>query len=513
MTTDDPATLLAMLLERRRATEEEAAATMERWRPLIRRGEFLPSAGNLARYLALRRHDLRPLQTALMPWGLSSLGRLESRVLTNLDAVITTLGSMVDAVPDELPPRPPLDAFFEGERLLRRNTAEVFGPAHRHRQVRIMVTLPSQAAVDYALVRGLIRAGTDCFRINCAHDSAEEWSGMIANVRRAARESGRPARIAMDLAGQKPRTEDVVRPDDGSLLQAGDTILLTGRATGQRPGWRFQARCSIPEVLPQLRVGATVTFDDGRLTTVVDRMEDGGAVLRVTRTRPRGGVLRDAQGLNFPDVTLRLEPLTAKDVCDLDFVGARADIVGYSFVQHGSDVELLQGHLDARGGRFPALMAKIETAEAVRNLPELIVQAAGRQPFAVMIARGDLAVELGYRRLAEIQEEILWLCEAAHVPVVWATEVLDRLARKGTPTRAEITDAAMAERAECVMLNKGPHILEAVATLDDLLTRMQAHQSKKTPQLRALHSWEHLVAGPASTGRSTLGSGRRSGER
>jgi pyruvate kinase len=106
-----------------------------------------------------------------------------------------------------------------------------------------------------------------------------------------------------------------------------------------------------------------------------------------------------------------------------------------------------------------------------------------------MIARGDLAVEIGYQRLAEIQEEILWLCEAAHVPVIWATQVLENLVKTGAPSRGEITDAAMAERAECVMLNKGPFVAAAVTALEDVLMRMQAHQLKKTPQLRALHSW------------------------
>ena len=107
----------------------------------------------------------------------------------------------------------------------------------------------------------------------------------------------------------------------------------------------------------------------------------------------------------------------------------------------------------------------------------------------VMIARGDLAVEAGYERLAEVQEEILWLCEAAHLPVIWATEVLDQLARTGQPSRAEVTDAAMAQRAECVMLNKGPHIDAAIVVLDDILRRMSGHQRKKTPFLRPLRSW------------------------
>jgi pyruvate kinase len=104
-----------------------------------------------------------------------------------------------------------------------------------------------------------------------------------------------------------------------------------------------------------------------------------------------------------------------------------------------------------------------------------------------MIARGDLSVELGSVRLAEIQEELLWLCEAAHVPVIWATQVLETLAKTGSRSRPEFTDAAMGVRAECVMLNKGPYILQALRALDNVLIRMEAHQHKKISRLRALH--------------------------
>jgi pyruvate kinase len=107
----------------------------------------------------------------------------------------------------------------------------------------------------------------------------------------------------------------------------------------------------------------------------------------------------------------------------------------------------------------------------------------------LMIARGDLAVEAGFERLAEVQEEILWIAEAAHLPVIWATQVLETLARTGIPSRSEITDAAMGQRAECVMLNKGPHIAEAVDVLDGILRRMTDHQQKKRSLLRQLRSW------------------------
>lgn len=115
-------------------------------------------------------------------------------------------------------------------------------------------------------------------------------------------------------------------------------------------------------------------------------------------------------------------------------------------------------------------------------------------------------VELGYARLAEMQEEILWLCEAAHVPVIWATQVLESLAKQGTPSRAEVSDVVLAEHAECVMLNKGPYIAEAVRWLDEVLLRTQANQHKQSSQLRALHSWQALfddASAPATlTGRA-----------
>jgi pyruvate kinase len=137
--------------------------------------------------------------------------------------------------------------------------------------------------------------------------------------------------------------------------------------------------------------------------------------------------------------------------------------------------------------RHLGLILKIETRKAFDNLPKLILAAMHTRSIGIMIARGDLAVECGYQRLAEVQEEVLWICEAAHVPVIWATQVLESLAKKGIPSRSEITDAAMGERAECVMLNKGPYAVTTVRVLADILKRMQAHQEKKRSMLRELN--------------------------
>jgi len=218
----------------------------------------------------------------------------------------------------------------------------------------------------------------------------------------------------------------------------------------------------------------------------------GEVLLRITHARPQGVRLGADKGLNFPDTSLPIPPLTPKDLDDLDFVVAHADVVGYSFVQSAADVRALRKELARRSAPDMGVVLKIETGRAFDLLPEILLAALHAPVAGVMIARGDLAVEVGYERLPEVQEEILWICEAAHLPVVWATQVLEGLTKIGLPSRAEVTDAAMGARAECVMLNKGPHLVEAVRALDSILRRMEAHQAKKSARLRHLQVAERF---------------------
>lgn len=483
-----PEILLGEMLQLRGDVVAEADALYARWQPTIRRASFQHSARNLACYLALRHRDLRHLQAALRPWGLSSLGRIEAQVKQNLDAVIATLAQLSDESLENYPPHPGLDDFAQGARLLEAETCTVLGPAPANRRVRMMVTLPSEAADNAALVCAMLEHGMNVARINCAHDSPAEWARMIAHVRAAEAQTGLPCKVAMDLGGPKLRTADILQPKQ--RVQRGEQILLTSEMPQESDAYTAQVRCTLPEALKAVKKGAEVWFDDGKIGAVVRERLSSGLLLEITHTGPKGAKLKPNKGINFPGTHLDVNPLTDKDLTDLDFIVEHADIVHYSFVQKPGDVRLIQKEMSARKpDHTVALVLKIETAKAVENLPELIVTASGQQPLGVMIARGDLAVEIGFERMAEMQEEILWICEAAHVPVIWATQVLETLAKEGRPSRAEMTDAAMAERAECVMLNKGPYILEAMTLLDSVLARMQAHQSKKTAQLRALRSW------------------------
>ena len=566
--------------------------------------EFQPSARNLAHYLALRHEDRRPLQEKLAWIGVSSLGRAESNVLANLDKVLGILHRL-QALPWQAHSAEEPVGIKRSRKLLEQHTAALLGEPPPGRTVRIMVTLPAEAAGDYGLIRQLVATGMDVARINCAHDGPAEWKAMARHVRRAAKTVGRPVRILMDLGGPKLRTDHLppampvlkLRPSrdeigrvqipvrlglypagqpaqvkgasvsigveadwlgritqddqlrlidargarrvfqvldrdaEGVLAESFQTSYLVPetrigyRRKGKRssvtriadlpaqPGSLHLSRgsmlqlvrgkvgagktapglneigCTLPEIFGQVCVGERIWFDDGRVGGIIRHVAADRLEVEITHARAAGETLAGDKGINLPDSQLELPALTDKDIEDLAIVAKLADMVGLSFAQRASDVEALRRHLQARDAEHLGIVLKIETRRGFENLPELLYAAMAGKAAGIMIARGDLAVECGYERLAEVQEEILWAAEAAHMPVIWATQVLETLAKTGLPSRAEITDAAMGERAECVMLNKGPHIADAMRTLDDILRRMQAHQSKKRPLLRALNSW------------------------
>ncbi len=488
-TSDDLATLREQLADLETEIDATATATLDHWRPWLERPEFAASARNLAHFLALRRGDRIDLQRRLRQHGLSTLGRSEANVLPTVQAVRATIDGLS-------PSAAIIGAMDAGRARLKQQTEALLGPPSTGRATRILVTLSPETALNPRHMNEIVHSGADAVRINCAHDDADAWRAMAAAARDAADAAGKEVRVLMDLAGPKVRTDEVVAKGK-SRLDIGD-VLLVRRTEGDRafgPA-RVSCTCSLPTVLDQVEVGATAAIDDGKFWARIEQVDAQGLWLRIERTRPGGARLREDKGLNFPDTALVIDPLTPADLAALPVVAEIADIVGYSFVQHAADMNVLATALAEQPVREApvGIVAKIETELAFRNLPEIIVAAAGRMPFGVMIARGDLGVEVGFPRLSEVQEEILWIAEAAHVPVVWATEVLANLVKNGVTARGEFTDAAAGARAECVMLNKGPFQAEGVRTLDDVLRRQERHFDKKTPQLPPLRSWQQPLA-------------------
>lgn len=285
--------------------------------------------------------------------------------------------------------------------------------------------------------------------------------------------------------GELPRTEQRL------ILHRGDILLLTRDCSPAQVTVGGPARigCTLPEIFDHARPGERVHLDDGRISGEIMSVTTDVLALRIDHAADEGSRLGAGKGVNVPDSRLPISALTDQDRSDLATVIELADIVEMSFVRDPSDVDRLLEELNRLGDHSLGIVLKVETRQAFEHLPQLLLAVMQRPKVGVMIARGDLAVECGYDRLAELQEEILWLCEAAHLPVIWATQVLEQLAKTGNPSRAEVSDAAMSERAECVMLNKGPYIGDAVTVLDSILRRMSDHHYKKTALMPSLHSW------------------------
>ncbi len=249
--------------------------------------------------------------------------------------------------------------------------------------------------------------------------------------------------------------------------------------------------CSLPEVFEFVKPNDPVFLNDGKIEGVVEIVDNDEMHIRVTYAKKSGSKLKADKGINLPESDLKISGLTSKDKNDLEFVMKSADAVNLSFVNQPADVEELLEEFkkfDSRSG----LILKIETKKGFKNLPEILFAAMQTFPVGIMIARGDLAIETGWKNFAGIQEEILRISEAAHLPNIWATQVLESLVKKGVPTRSEITDAALAQRSECVMLNKGTYIEKGVKVLDKILIRMQKSQKKKQTILSKLEKADNL---------------------
>jgi pyruvate kinase len=296
--------------------------------------------------------------------------------------------------------------------------------------------------------------------------------------------------------GDLPPVEEPIR------LRTGDQLILYREGSQLSSVQRRlpHVTCTPEEVFSKVAAGQPIFFDDGKIEGRIHEVQPDYMVVEILHAGTGEAKLGSAKGINLPETDLGIPAMTAKDRQDLDFIAAHADMVGMSFVNNPQDVVDLQGELAARGKTAMGIILKIETRSGFERLPMIMIAALRHHPAGIMVARGDLAVEVGFERLAEVQEEILWLSEAAHMPVIWATQVLETLAKTGMPSRAEVTDAAMGVRAECVMLNKGEHIVDAVVFLDHILHRMKAHHLKKRSMLRRLAVAQISHAGTATAG-------------
>jgi len=348
------------------------------------------------------------------------------------------------------------------------------------RRTKIVATIGPATSTEEAL-HSLLEAGVDVVRLNAAHGTPDVHSERAALVRAVAREHDRIVGVLVDLPGPKMRTGPIT--GDEAEIVVGQEFLLTADKV---EGDATRVSTTIPDLAHWVRVGDEIFLADGEIVLAVEKVDGGDVHTRVVR----GGLLRSRKGMHVPRAEGHVDPFTEADARALEMaVQFKADFVGLSFVRRPEDVENVRARLPKRGIR-PQLVAKIETAVALDHLPGIVAAAD-----AVMVARGDLGIQVPARRVPLIQKEIIRFCNMSGKPVITATQMLESMTRSPLPTRAEVNDVANAviDGTDALMLSEetavGAYPAAAVRTMAEVAD--------------AAESWPRNRVTPAGAGAAT----------
>ncbi len=438
----------------------------------INQSEKSLSLLNMQHYLNLRKYDFSTLQDDLTKVGLSSFGRSQAHIEASVNVAIKML-SLALKKDTHIPPS---SLSYEKSHAIMDKNSEIFSSSSD--KTKIMITVPS--AYDEHWFSDLAREGVHLFRINTAHDNPEVWENMADQIKNAS-SNDKVLKIYVDLAGPKIRTSLQKFKKSGKpkkiKLFYGDKVLIhsTESSISKKETRHYEAviGCTLEKVGSLVNVGDKVFVDDGKIELVIDEILLNDIVCTVLTHNEAGSKLKDEKGINFPNSDISIHAICDHDKEVLPYICEYADIIGISFAQTPDDILDLIEHLDRLGKKGEiAIVAKIETKKGVENLPSILKTLTEYGNSGIMIARGDLAIEIGFENLAYLQEEILDLCTAAHMPVILATQVLENKMKTNIPSRAEISDVVFAHKAECVMLNKGDYAVETIKILTTILKQM-----------------------------------------
>lgn len=311
----------------------------------------------------------------------------------------------------------------------------------------------------------LLKAGVDIARTNMSHDDQTIHQARINNIREVSKELGIPVDVLVDLSGPKIRIGDFAN-GPVELVPGAQFILTTTPYEGDVNKVFF----NFPEIVAEMKPGQVIMLDDGRRKLVVDKIEGGDLYTTVVV----GGTIKGRRGVNLPNAFLTISALTEKDKSDLEFgVKAGADYIALSFVRTAKDIEELRALIAQHGGNQP-IVAKIETPESVERIDEIIAATD-----AIMVARGDLAVEIGHAKVPAVQKMLIEKCNAAGKPVIVATQMMESMIKAPVPTRAEVSDIAYAvySGADATMLSEesslGEFAVEAVTMMAEVISETE----------------------------------------
>ena len=347
------------------------------------------------------------------------------------------------------------------------------------KRTKIIATI-GPASSSPAIIARLIHAGMDAARLNFSHGDWNDHSRLIRLIRDESEKAGKPIAIILDLQGPKLRVGAVQH--DAVTLIRGDTVTVTTRKV---TGTDKMFSITYPRLTMDLKTGARVLLDDGRLELTVMAKSAAGLRCKVIR----GGVLRSHKGVNLPGAKLSLPSLSHKDKADLRFgIAQCVDYIALSFVRTAKDISATRRFLKMHGVEIP-IIAKIEKPEAIQNLDEIIRAADG-----IMVARGDLGVEMSPEQVPLLQKRIITACNRAEKPVITATQMLESMIENPQPTRAEASDVANAilDGTDCVMLSgetaMGKYPVQAVAVMARIAVQAETSLNPWPPDI--------MISGP-----------------
>ena len=355
----------------------------------------------------------------------------------------------------------------EPNSLLEQNVQSFFGIDRPATFPRLMVNLRQEAENDAAYLAKLIENGVHHFRLNCAFGGADFWNNSHRNLTQVAECLKQPANLLFDMAGPKIRVDKLFQNQEETaeiyLSLEEDLLIATSEATIKNsPDQQKSIVCRFSGDFSNCRPNELLRFDDSRFEARITKVESDSILVSITKADVVQNKLLLGKGINFPQSDLGISGLTQKDREDLASVINLDCTLCFSFVQSAEDILDIEKEITKHRPADMPIVIKIETFKAIQNLPSILLAAMRFPRLCILIARGDLVSECGWKELPAIQFMIEEHARAAQLPIILATEILEGLNQNGQQTRPEMLDLHLAQRYDCILLNKGENIFETV---------------------------------------------------
>lgn len=457
------------------------------------------SVMNMLRYITLRSHDLRKVHDSLSERGVTSLRSAESYVYRNVTDALKLVNLLQGK---EWQPKESIESlgYKKSKKLLSYNANQLFNKKEKKHSTEIMVTLPESAYADEDILKDLLRSGMEIARIDLHKGDIHEWLEVIKKLRNYSLELKAPCKILADLPKNELKIEDfrVIKKSmklrQYISVQNGDHIKLSTQCTQATDCvYGLNKELITPATLPLSQidinaianVGDQIILSKGNIKGIILSKTEWDMKVLIKQTHKKKSKIFADSHVSIPNRLIEEQEYKINTKL-INAIKDAVDMIGISGLQSHKNIISFFDESQLLANEEVGLVVHIDSQRSWSDLPLIMIEAMRHKKIGIMVDRENIAMDVGADRAVEIKDQILWLCEAAHVPVIWSTNILENLTKSGIAKPAEITDAAKAARTECVMLSDGPFIIDAVNMLSNILVKMEQHSYKKKNLMRTL---------------------------